>query len=145
MSSKIQVKLEKKKWQMLTPQVQKKGQLLMDKHSFDVAAFAIQSVPVDTAATKASIYVSGASKGARFIYAAARSLSAKLAAASGRRIGIWWFDEVRPKDEWERIIGASTWYAWIVEYTNKSFLRAALMSVHGKVVKDWKDLFDGIL
>ena len=141
-SGQIVVKLDKTKLQMLTKRTKEEYPKFLDKFAFDIAGWAKRYVPVDTGATKASIYVEGANKPrSTYLYDLAQALSTTLAIMSGRRHGFFSTDVVGSDNEDTRIIGASTWYATIVERTNKAFLRKALDKVRPGVEKAWREMF----
>ena len=141
MSSSFTVKLDKRGLRLIRKETAPRAQKLLDKSAFDIAAHAIRKVRVDTGATKASIYVAGASGATGFLYSVRQALAAALAKASGRRGGMWFHEEVQPKDKWERVIGASTWYAIFVENRHEPFLRPAAIAVGMQLKRQWRELF----
>jgi hypothetical protein len=141
MKAAMEVKFTRGPLTRLTERTAKRAKLLMDKAAFDVAANAVRKVRVDTGATKASIYVEGVKGSNSRTYDVTRAKSAQIAAASGRRPNMWYTEMVSANGEWERIVGASTWYAEFVEYIHEHFLIPALLETFAKTKIIWGELF----
>lgn len=104
---------------------------ILDKAAFDVERIAKPLAHFDTGAMRSSIYVSGAKGGSTFSEGASE--------AQARRPGVVIMPEVKPRHEFERIIGASVEYGLIQELTFP-YLTPAVEQVRPQFETAWKAL-----
>lgn len=138
----VTIRLNKDGFKLLRAETKPKVLRLLDKIAFEIAASAIRKVRVDTGATKASIYVEGASGNNKKNWATTQARSKAIAEASGKRQDIWYTPPPTVDDEFTRIIGASTWYAIIVELVHGAFLVPAAYAARKKAQDAFSNLFD---
>ena len=110
--------------------------VLLDKGAFDVEAAAKRNAPVDTGALRASIYVSGASRGGN--YSARVSEANGKAQTRGRTIKHG--GEIKAQGKFIRIVGPSVIYGIFPEVQGQAYLGPAVEEVRPNFIKAWKML-----
>lgn len=117
--------------------IKQKAAALLDKVAFDIEGMAKVLAPVDTGALRASIYVSGSSRGNS--YRPNKAKAKGLASTKGKEIKF--FPIINPEVTWQRIVAVSVNYGIFPEVQGQPYLVPAVDANRDRFLAAWKQLF----